>query len=111
MWQFFTVGGNDGTATDARNTWGNDSWKTGGGGGWMAGSYDPETNTVWWGTANPAPLYDWAGDKWMTEGPRPGINLYTSSVHPARSRHRQAEGLPPGAAARRVGLRPARRAS
>ena len=54
--------------------------KIGGGGGWMAGSYDPETDTVWWGTANPAPLYDWAGDKWKTEGPRPGNNLYTTSV-------------------------------
>jgi glucose dehydrogenase len=80
VWQFFTVGGNEGTATDRRDTWGGDSWRTGGGGGWMAGSYDPETDTVWWGTGNPAPLYDWAGDKWMTEGPRPGINLYTSSI-------------------------------
>ena len=80
VWRFFTAGGNEGTATDALKTWGGDSYKTGGGGGWMAGSYDPETDTVWWGTANPAPLYDWAGDKYMTEGPRPGINLYTSSV-------------------------------
>jgi glucose dehydrogenase len=46
----------------------------------MAGAYDPETDTVWWGTANPDPLYDWAGDKWETEGPRPGDNLYTTSV-------------------------------
>ncbi len=80
VWRFFTSGGNEGTASDALKTWGGDSYKTGGGGGWMAGSYDPETDTVWWGTANPAPLYDWAGDKYMTEGPRPGINLYTSSV-------------------------------
>ena len=80
VWQFFTVGGNEGTKSDARNTWGNDSWKTGGGGGWMAGAYDPETNAVWWGTGNPAPLYDWAGDKWKTEGPRPGDNLYVTSV-------------------------------
>jgi PQQ-dependent dehydrogenase (methanol/ethanol family) len=80
VWQFFTVGGNEGTASDKRDTWGNDSWKTGGGGGWMAGSYDPETNTVWWGTGNPAPLYDWAGSEWKTKGPRPGDNLYTSSV-------------------------------
>lgn len=79
-WHFFVVGGNEGTASDARNTWGGDSWKVGGGGGWMPGSYDPETDTVWWGTGNPAPLYDWAGPQWKTEGPRPGINLYTSSV-------------------------------
>ena len=55
-WQFFTAGGNEGTASDKRDTWGNDSWKTGGGGGWMAGAYDPDTNAVWWGTGNPAPL-------------------------------------------------------
>ena len=80
VWQFFTVGGNEGTKSDRRDTWGNDSWKTGGGGGWMAGAYDPETNAVWWGTGNPAPLYDWAGDNWKTEGPRPGDNLYVTSV-------------------------------
>jgi alcohol dehydrogenase (cytochrome c) len=79
-WQFYTVAGNEGTPTDRRDTWGGDSWRTGGGGGWMAGSYDPETDTVWWGTGNPAPLYDWAGDQWKTKGPRPGDNLYTSSI-------------------------------
>ena len=73
-------------AVDARNTWGNDSWKTGGGGGWMAGGYDPETNTVWWGTGNPAPLYDWAGDKWKTEGPRPGDQPVHDLGPAARSR-------------------------
>jgi PQQ-dependent dehydrogenase (methanol/ethanol family) len=78
-WEFFTVGGSEGNG-EARDSWGNDSWKVGGGGGWMAGAYDPETNTVWWGTANPAPLYDWAGDNWKTQGPRPGTNLYTTSV-------------------------------
>ena len=80
VWKFYTVGGNDGTHSDARNTWGNDSWRTGGGGGWMPGNYDPETNTVWWGTGNPAPLYDWSGADFMTNGARPGTNLYTSSV-------------------------------
>src|SRR6266699_4783631 len=40
VWEFFTVGGNDGTPSDRRDTWGNDSWKVGGGGGWMAGAYD-----------------------------------------------------------------------
>jgi alcohol dehydrogenase (cytochrome c) len=80
LWYFFTSGGNEGTKSDARHTWGGDSYKVGGGGGWMPGSYDPESNTVWWGTANPAPLYDWAGDNWKTEGPRPGTNLYTSAI-------------------------------
>lgn len=75
-WQFDTIGGDE----RSRNSWGNDSWKIGGGGGWMTGTYDPITNSVWWGTANPAPDYDWAGENWMTEGPRPGTNLYSSSV-------------------------------
>jgi PQQ-dependent dehydrogenase (methanol/ethanol family) len=80
VWKFYTVGGNEGSKSDARNTWGNDSWKTGGGGGWMAGGYDADTNTVWWGTGNPAPLYDWSGPDWMTSGARPGANLYTTSI-------------------------------
>jgi alcohol dehydrogenase (cytochrome c) len=79
LWRFFTVAGEDNNG-DAKKTWLNDSWKTGGGGGWMAGGYDPETNSVWWGTANPAPLYDWSGPDYKTKGARPGDNLYTTSV-------------------------------
>ncbi|MFQ5774882.1 MAG: pyrroloquinoline quinone-dependent dehydrogenase [Kiloniellaceae bacterium] len=75
-WEFFTVAGTE----EAKKTWGGESWRTGGGGGWMVGTYDPDTNTVWWGTGNPAPLYDWAGPEWETKGPRPGTNLYTTSV-------------------------------
>jgi alcohol dehydrogenase (cytochrome c) len=76
VWEFFTVAGTE----EAKQTWGNDSWKTGGGGGWMVGAYDPETDTVYWGTGNPSPLYDWAGPEWETKGPRPGTNLHTTSV-------------------------------
>ena len=54
-------------------SWGGESGKFGGGGGWMTGSYDPALNLVYWGTGNPAPDYDWGGA-------RPGDNLYTSSV-------------------------------
>jgi alcohol dehydrogenase (cytochrome c) len=75
-WEFLTVAGTE----EAMATWGNESWRTGGGGGWMPGTYDAETDTVWWGTANPAPLYDWGGADWKTKGARPGDNLYTSSV-------------------------------
>ncbi len=75
-WQFDTIGGD----RRSRDSWGNDSWKIGGGGGWMTGSYDAKTNTVWWGTANPAPDYDYIGEGWRTGGPRPGLNLYSSSV-------------------------------
>src|ERR1700722_20210768 len=76
VWEFYTVAG----TPEAEKTWGNESWRTGGGGGWMPGTYDAETNTVWWGTANPAPLYDWSGADYKTQGARPGDNLYTSSV-------------------------------
>ena len=88
VWKFYTVGGNDATHSDARNTWGNESWKTGGGGGWMPGNYDPETNTVWWGTGNPAPLYDWSGPDFMTNGARPGHELVHVLGHRARPRYR-----------------------
>ncbi len=76
IWQFDTVGGDE----RSRDSWKNETWKTGGGGGWMTGQYDPKTNSVWWGTANPAPDYDYSGANWATEGARPGENLYTSSV-------------------------------
>ncbi len=75
-WTFLTVGGTE----EAMKTWGNDAWRTGGGGGWMPGTYDPSSGTVYWGTANPAPLYDWAGSDWKNTGARPGDNLYTTSV-------------------------------
>ncbi len=76
VWEFLTVAG----TPEAEKSWGNESWRTGGGGGWMPGTYDAETNSVWWGTANPAPLYDWSGSDYKTGGARPGDNLYTTSV-------------------------------
>jgi len=53
-------------------TWAGDSWKTGGVATWNTGSYDPATNTVFWGTSNPWPDYN--GDF------RAGDNLYSCSV-------------------------------
>ena len=75
-WTFNTVAPDE----ESKKTWGNDSWRTGGGGGWMPGTYDMASNTVYWGTANPAPLYDWSNADWKTTGARPGDNLYTTSV-------------------------------
>ena len=53
-------------------TWKDDhnAWKTGGGGIWQTGSYDPETNLYIFGTGNPWPGYDAEF--------RPGDNLYTN---------------------------------
>ncbi len=50
----------------------NNAWKTGGGGIWQTGSYDPATHLTIWGTGNPVPQYD--------PESRPGDNLYTNSV-------------------------------
>ena len=50
----------------------NNAWKTGGGGLWQTGSYDPATKLTIWGTGNPIPIYD--------PQARPGDNLYTNSV-------------------------------
>jgi alcohol dehydrogenase (cytochrome c) len=50
----------------------NNAWKTGGGGLWQTGSYDPSTKLTIWGTGNPVPIYD--------PQARPGDNLYTNSV-------------------------------
>ena len=53
-------------------TWAGDSWQTGGASTWNNGSYDPDTNTLFWGTSNPWPDYN--GDF------RAGDNLYACSV-------------------------------
>ena len=50
----------------------NNAWKTGGGGIWQTGSYDPATRLTIWGTGNPVPAYD--------PQARPGDNLYTNAV-------------------------------
>jgi alcohol dehydrogenase (cytochrome c) len=50
----------------------NNAWKTGGGGIWQTGSYDPATRLTIWGTGNPIPQMD--------PQARPGDNLYTDSA-------------------------------
>jgi alcohol dehydrogenase (cytochrome c) len=50
----------------------NNAWKTGGGGLWQTGSYDPATRLTIWGTGNPVPQYD--------PESRPGDNLYTNAA-------------------------------
>ncbi len=50
----------------------NNAWQTGGGAFYVTGSYDPATNTTYWGSGNPTPKYD---SSW-----RPGDNLHTNSA-------------------------------
>lgn len=75
LWRFYTIPepGEPGSETWLCEQTGNpDCWKTGGGAAWVAGSYDPESNLVFWGTGNPVPMYD--------PEYRPGDNLYTNST-------------------------------
>ena len=68
-WKTFTVPSNSEKGGD---TWPKGNlYKTGGGGTWLTGSYDPETKSIFWGVGNPGP---WLADL------RPGKNLYTDSV-------------------------------
>jgi alcohol dehydrogenase (cytochrome c) len=67
-----TLNGQDNGITGKTNaTWEGDMWKTGGGATWLGGTYDPDTNLVFFGTGNPAP--------WNSHL-RPGDNLYTAST-------------------------------
>jgi len=52
-------------------SWPADAWKIGGGTMWGWISYDPETNLIFYGTANPGP---WNPDQ------RPGDNKWTSGI-------------------------------
>ena len=73
-WRFWTVPapGEPGYETWPHEGKLKDSWKTGGGSTWVTGSYDPDSNLVYWGIGNPGP--DWNADS------RPGDNLYTCSL-------------------------------
>ena len=69
QWKFDTV---PGPGELGHDTWKNDAWRTGGGGTWVTGSYDPTTDLLYWGVGNPSPAF--AGEL------RPGDNLFTDSV-------------------------------
>ncbi|MGC4084791.1 MAG: PQQ-binding-like beta-propeller repeat protein [Vicinamibacterales bacterium] len=70
-WRFYTV---PKPGEPGSETWKDDhsAWKTGGGGIWQTGAYDPATHLYIVGTGNPYPIYD--------PQFRPGDNLYTNSV-------------------------------
>lgn len=68
-WRFYTI---PAEGEPGNETWGGDSWRYGGAPTWLTGSYDPDSNLIYWGTGNPGP--DWNGDV------RPGDNLYSDAV-------------------------------
>lgn len=68
-WKFWTI---PAPGEFGSSSWPGQAYLHGGGTTWMPGTYDPELNTVYWGTSNPAP--DFAGET------RPGDDLYTDCV-------------------------------
>jgi alcohol dehydrogenase (cytochrome c) len=68
-WRFWTIPGPGEPGSDS---WPGELYKHGGGTTWMPGTYDPQLNTLYWGTSNPSPDFDGAV--------RPGDDLYTDCV-------------------------------
>jgi alcohol dehydrogenase (cytochrome c) len=68
-WRFWTI---PAPGEPGSESWPGDLYLRGGGTTWMPGTYDPELNTIFWTTSNPAPDFD--GE------PRPGDDLYTACV-------------------------------
>ena len=68
-WRFWTI---PGPGEFGSESWPGKLYLHGGGTTWMPGTYDPELNTIYWGTSNPAP--DFEGSV------RPGDDLYTDCV-------------------------------
>lgn len=68
-WRFYTT---PAEGEPGNETWEGDSWRTGGAPTWVTGTYDPETNFVFWGTGNPWPD--------INNKARSGDNLYSNSV-------------------------------
>jgi alcohol dehydrogenase (cytochrome c) len=68
-WRFWTI---PAPGEFGSTSWPGESYKLGGGTTWMPGTFDPELNTIFWGTSNPAPDFD--------GGPRPGDDLYTDCL-------------------------------
>jgi alcohol dehydrogenase (cytochrome c) len=68
-WRFWTI---PAPGEKGSESWPGDMYLHGCGTTWMPGTFDPELNTIFWGTSNPCPDFD--GDV------RPGDDLYTDSV-------------------------------
>ena len=69
VWRFWTI---PGPGEFGNDSWPGDMWQHGGGTTWMPGTYDPQLNTLYWGTGNPSPDFDGSV--------RPGDDLYTSCL-------------------------------
>ena len=68
-WRFWTI---PAPGEPGSESWPGDAYLHGGGTTWMPGTYDPDSNTLFWTTSNPSP--DFEGRN------RPGDDLYTDCV-------------------------------
>jgi len=68
-WRFQTI---PAPGDAGHETWSGDSWRKGGAGTWLTGSYDPQADVLYWGVGNPRPDFD--------ASTRKGDNLYSDSV-------------------------------
>jgi alcohol dehydrogenase (cytochrome c) len=68
VWKTYTI---PGPGEPGNETWAGESWKYGGGSAWITGSYDKETNNLFWPVGNPGPDFD--------RHVRLGDNLFTNS--------------------------------
>jgi alcohol dehydrogenase (cytochrome c) len=69
VWRTYTI---PGPGEPGNDSWSGDSWRRGGAGVWNHGAYDSATGLVFFGTGNPAPVWDGRA--------RLGDNLYSDSV-------------------------------
>jgi alcohol dehydrogenase (cytochrome c) len=69
VWRFWTV---PAPGEPGSETWVGRAIEHGCAATWLTGTYDPETNTLYWPTGNPCPDYN--------GGERKGDNLYSSSI-------------------------------
>ncbi len=75
-----TLNGEESTMTGTLNaTWPGDMWKTGGGATWLGGSYDADTDTLVFGTGNPAPWNSHLRNAGTPTEGNVGDNLYAAS--------------------------------
>jgi alcohol dehydrogenase (cytochrome c) len=68
LWKRYTIPAPNEPGGD---TWPKGAYKNGGGAAWLTGTYDADTDSLFWGVGNPGP--------WLATM-RPGDNLYTDSV-------------------------------
>src|SRR6056297_554830 len=75
-----TLNGEESTMTGTLNaSWPGDMWKTGGGATWLGGSYDEDTDTLVFGTGNPAPWNSHLRNAGTPTDGNTGDNLYAAS--------------------------------